>query len=172
MTPEERQRYAEWHARAAPLLDQKKWGEALKDAPTLVLEAAQPRPLSVPLHQASVALVSSAGISGPGQAPMDGPNPEGDYTIRVLDVHAPTDQLRIWQTHFDTASATEDINVVYPIDRLKELAADGTIGRVAPQAVSFMGYFSNVYRIRDEVVPAVVAAVQAAGADAVVLVPV
>ena len=79
----------------------------------------------------------------------------------------------MWQTHFDTTAATEDINVVYPIDRLKELAEDGTIGRVARHGVSFMGYFSNVYRMRDEVVPAVVAAVRdGSGADAVVLVPV
>jgi D-proline reductase (dithiol) PrdB len=172
MTIEVRERYAEWLARARPLLDERKWGEALKDAPTLDLEPAQPRPLSIPLRQATVALVSSAGISGPGQAPMDGPNPEGDYSIRVLDVNAPINELRVWQTHFDTTSATEDINVVYPIDRLKELAADGTIGRVARHGVSFMGYFSNVYRIRDEVVPAVVAAVRDSGADAVVLVPV
>jgi hypothetical protein len=29
MTPEERERYAEWLARAGPLLFQKKWGKAL-----------------------------------------------------------------------------------------------------------------------------------------------
>ncbi|MCA1647552.1 MAG: glycine/betaine/sarcosine/D-proline family reductase selenoprotein B [Chloroflexi bacterium] len=172
MTLEERQRYAEWLAQARPLLDQKKWGEAMKDVPTLHLEPARPRPLAVPLHDATVALVSSAGISGPHQPPMDGPNPEGDYTIRVLDVDTPASELHIWQTHFDTAAALDDINVVYPIDRLKELAADGTIGRVAPQAVSFMGYFSNVYRIRDEVVPAVVDVIKRTSADAVVLVPV
>jgi len=172
MSPEERQRYSEWYARAAPLLEQKKWGEALRDAPTLDLEPAQPYQLSMPLRQTTVALVSSAGISGPGQPPMDGQHPEGDYSIRVLDVNAPTSELRVWHTHFDTSFAREDINVVYPIDRLKELAAEGVIGGVATHAVSFMGYFSNVYRIRDEVVPAVVAAVKDAGADAVVLVPV
>jgi D-proline reductase (dithiol) PrdB len=172
MTPEEQQRYADWYQRVRPLLEDKKWSEALKDVPTLDFEPAQPRPLTKPLRQASIALVSSAGISGPGQPPMDGPNPEGDYTIRVLDVNTPATELRVWQTHFDTTFATQDINVVYPIDRLKELAAEGFIGRVAPHGVSFMGYFSNVYRIRDEVVPAVVQAVKDAGVDAVVLVPV
>jgi hypothetical protein len=43
---------------------------------------------------------------------------------------------------------------------------------VASPAVSFMGYFSNVFRMRDEVMPAVVAAVRRSGADAAVLVPV
>jgi hypothetical protein len=46
------------------------------------------------------------------------------------------------------------------------------IGKVAPQAVSFMGYFSNVFRMRDEVVPAVVETLRAAGADGAILVPV
>jgi D-proline reductase (dithiol) PrdB len=119
-----------------------------------------------------VALVTSAGITQEGQPPMDGANIEGDYTIRELDIDTPVSALTVWHTHFDTAAAQADINVAYPIDRLKELAVEGVIGQVASPAVSFMGYFSNVFRIRDEVVPAVVAAVQRSGADAAVLVPV
>ena len=91
---------------------------------------------------------------------------------RLLDVDRPTGELRVWHTHFDTGPAQQDINVVYPIDRLKELAAEGIVGRVASPAVSFMGYFANVFRIRDEVAPAVVAAVRGSGAEAAVLVPV
>lgn len=172
MTPEERAAYDAWLQGARPLLDQKKWSEALKGVPTLEWGPAQPHPLTKPLREATIALVSSAGISGPGQPPMDGPNHEGDYTIRVLDANTPVRQLLVSQEHFDTSYANDDVNVVYPIDRLRELAAEGFIGGVARHGVSFMGYFSNVYRMRDEVVPAVVQAVKDAGADAVVLVPV
>jgi len=93
---------------------------------------------------------------------MDGANVEGDYPIRKLDIDTPASALHVWHTHFDTAAAQADINVVYPIDRRKELVAEGLIGRVASPAVSFMG-FSNVFRMRDEVVPAVVAAVRPTG---------
>lgn len=172
MTPEEQRAYDEWLERARPLLEQAKWAEAMKDVPTLKLEPARPRPLAKPLREATVALVTSAGISAPGQPPMDGPHIEGDYTIRVLEIDTPPRDLSIWHTHFDTAAAREDPNVVYPIERLKELAAEGVIGRVAPRAVSFMGYFSNVFRMRDEVAPAVVRVVKEQGADAAVLVPV
>jgi D-proline reductase (dithiol) PrdB len=173
MTPDEHKAYDHWLDRARPLLEAKQWSEGLRDAPRLLdLHAAQPRPLGLPLAQATVALITSAGISQIDQPPMDGANIEGDYTIRVLDVETPSTDLRIHHTHFDTTAAGEDINVVYPIDRLKELAAEGIIGRVAPRAVSFMGYFSNVFRIRDEVAPAVVEAVRHTGADAAVLVPV
>jgi D-proline reductase (dithiol) PrdB len=173
MTPEERKLYSDWFELRRPLLEAGQWTEAMRDVPRLTdLEPAQPRPLSRPLSESSVALVTSSAITQPGQPPMDGPNIEGDYTIRLLDIDTPTADLRTWHTHFDTTAAQQDMNVVYPIDRLKELAAEGVIGRVASPGVSYMGYFSNVFRIRDEVAPAIVEAVQRSGADAAVLVPV
>jgi D-proline reductase (dithiol) PrdB len=172
MTPEEQASYDGWFQAARPLLEAKNWGEAMKSVPQLQFKPAQPRRLGKPLHEATIALVSSAGLSMADQLPMDGPNIEGDYTIRLLDVDADPRTLKIWQTHFDTTAAQEDINVVYPIDRLKELATEGVIGKVAPYAVSFMGYFSNIFRIRDEVAPAVVRALRSAGADGAILAPV
>ena len=173
MTSDERKPYQDWLDRRRPLLEAKQWTEAMQDVPRLRdLEPAVPHRLRKPLHEASIALVTSAAITQPGQPPMDGPNIEGDYTIRLLDVETPTADLRTWHTHFDTTAAHADMNVVYPVDRLKELASDGTIGRVASPAVSFMGYFTNVFRIRDEVAPAIVDAVQRSGADAALLVPV
>jgi D-proline reductase (dithiol) PrdB len=172
VTPEEQRSYDEWFRRAKPLLDAKNWGEAMKGVPQVTLDPAQPRPLARPLSETTIALVTSAGLSMSAQPPMDGPNIEGDYTIRLLDVDVDPRTLKVWHTHFDTSAAAEDINVVYPIDRLKELAAEGVIGRVAPVAVSFMGYFSNIFRMRDEVVPAVVQALRNAGADGAILVPV
>jgi D-proline reductase (dithiol) PrdB len=173
MTPQEQQLYQDWLTRRRPLLEAKQWTEAMRDVPRLEgLEPAVPRPLLRPLSESSLALVTSAGITQPGQPPIDGENIEGDYTIRLLDIDTPVSDLRIWHTHFDVAAAQQDINVVYPVDRLKELAADGTIARVATPAVSFMGYFANVFRMRDEVAPAIVAAVRQSGADAALLVPV
>ncbi|MDQ6674220.1 MAG: glycine/betaine/sarcosine/D-proline family reductase selenoprotein B [Chloroflexota bacterium] len=173
MTPQEQQMYQDWLSLRRPLLEAKQWSEAMRDVPRLLdLAPAEPRPLARPLNECTVALVTSAGITQSGQAPMDGENIEGDYTIRLLDSDTPVSELRIWHTHFDVTAAQQDINVVYPIDRLKELAADGTIARVASPSLSFMGYFSNVFRMRDEVAPAIVAGVQATGADAAVLVPV
>jgi D-proline reductase (dithiol) PrdB len=173
VTREELELYDDWLARRRPSLQAKQWTEAMRDVPRLRdLQPALPHPLRQPLDETTVALVTSAGITQPGQPPMDGPNIEGDYTIRLLDIDTPTSELSIWHTHFDLAPALEDINVVYPIDRLKELAADGTIGGVANPAVSFMGYFTNVFRIRDEVAPAVVDAVVKSAADAALLVPV
>ncbi|MDE3074172.1 MAG: hypothetical protein KGJ86_01970 [Chloroflexota bacterium] len=172
MTEVERAAYAAWLQGARPLLEAGQFGEALKDVPRLELAPAVPRPLAVPLARARVALVTSAGLSAPGQPKMDGPNIEGDYTVRLLEADLDPSTITITHTHFDHTAAEQDINVIYPIDRLKELAAAGEVGSVTSPAVSFMGYFSNVFRMRDEVAPSVVSAVAASGADAVLLVPV
>jgi D-proline reductase (dithiol) PrdB len=172
MTPEEQRAYEAWLREARPLLEAHRWAEAMQGVPTLALEPARPRPLGKPLEQSTVALVTSAALTAPGQPPMDGPHIEGDYGIRLLDVDLPTQSLSIWHTHFDVEPAKQDFNVVYPIDRMKELAAEGAFGRVGPRSVSFMGYFTNVFRMRDEVCPRVVAALEADGADAAVVVPV
>ncbi len=120
MTTDEQRAYDDWFQRSRALLHAKQWTEALRDVPRLTdLQPAVPRALSVPLPQASVALITSAGISQDGQSPVDGANIEGDYTIRELDIDTPASALKVWHTHFDTAAAQADINVVYPIDRLK-----------------------------------------------------
>jgi len=172
MTEEERASYAAWFEHARPLLEGGQFGEALRDVPRLDFEPAQPRRLGRPLAASTIALITSAGLSAPGQPPMDGPNVEGDYTIRELSTGLNAGSLVITHTHFDHSAAEQDINVVYPIDRLKELASEGEIGRVAGSAVSFMGYFSNIFRIRDEVAPAVIETVRRSGADGALLVPV
>ena len=41
--------------------------------------------------------------------------------------------------NFDRTGFQQDLNVVFPIDRLRELAADGTIGSVARYHYAFMG---------------------------------
>jgi D-proline reductase (dithiol) PrdB len=41
--------------------------------------------------------------------------------------------------NYDRTGFQEDINVVFPLDRLRELQADGTIGSVSDFHYSFMG---------------------------------
>lgn len=173
MDTNEQRAYADWLERARPVLEAGRWGEALADVPRLPeLGPTLPRPLRRPLQEATIGLVSTAAISTADQPPIDGAHIEGDYSIRLLPVDEPTQNLRVWHTHFDTAAALDDINTVYPVERLKELQADGVIGRLAPRAVSFNGFFTNVFRVRDELAPAVVEALQAQRVDAAVLVPV
>jgi D-proline reductase (dithiol) PrdB len=42
--------------------------------------------------------------------------------------------------HYDHADADEDINVVFPIDVLRDLEAEGFIGGIAKKHIGYMGY--------------------------------
>ena len=78
-----------------------------------------------------------------------------------------------WSPNFDHAGVAMDINVVYPIDRLEELAARGVIGAVAPRHVSFAGNQpDDVATIRLDTGPAAAAALRHDGVDVVILTPV
>src|SRR5438552_11629749 len=90
-----------------------------------------------PFAERRVAVVSSAGLVVRGERPFRGR--EADY--RVIPGTTRPDQLlcRHISINFDRTGFQEDWNVVFPLDRLSELAADGVIGEVAQTHYSFMG---------------------------------
>ena len=90
-----------------------------------------------PLAKRRVAIVSSAGLVVRGEPPFRGR--EADY--RVIPGTTPSDQLLCSHIsiNFDRTGFQEDWNVIFPLDRLRELAAEGTIGSVAATHYSFMG---------------------------------
>jgi D-proline reductase (dithiol) PrdB len=90
-----------------------------------------------PLAERRVAVVSSAGLVVRGERPFRGR--EADY--RVIPGATRPDQLLCSHIsiNFDRTGFQEDWNVVFPLDRLRELAAEGVIGSVAATHYSFMG---------------------------------
>ena len=90
-----------------------------------------------PLSQRRVGVVSSAGLLVRGGMPFRGRNP--DY--HTIPPGTRPEDLLISQVsiNFDRTGFQEDWNVVFPIDRLNELAAEGTIGSAADTHYSFMG---------------------------------
>ena len=91
----------------------------------------------VTLASARVALVTSAGL----HERADQPFVREDPGFRVISSKASAEDLV--QSHtsigFDRTAMQRDINVVFPIDRLRELEAEGVIGERAPRYLSFMG---------------------------------
>ena len=89
------------------------------------------------LSRRRVAIVSSAGLVVRGENPFRGRDP--DY--RAIPADTKADELLVSHIsiNFDRTGFQEDWNVVFPLDRLNELAADGVIGSVAQTHYSFMG---------------------------------
>ncbi len=92
----------------------------------------------------------------------------GSSTPRARDL-----RLGHWSPNFDRSGFAADLNVVYPIDRLEELAAAGVIGRVAPHHLSFAGNQpDDVATIRLDSGPAAAEVLRHDGVDVVLLTPV
>ena len=121
-----------------------------------------------------VALVSSAGLVAPGQAPYDSKVKGGDWSWRAIpagvDVQSLTEHHR--SDSWDHTGIEADRNMGMPIDRLRELAADGVIGEMAPRHVSVMGSITATGRFIRKTVPEIVEALTADEVDIALMVPV
>ena len=90
-----------------------------------------------PLERRRIALVSTAGLVRRGEKPFLAG--EGDY--RAIPAGTPARDLLMTHVsvNFDRTGFQRDLNTVLPVDRLNELAAQGTIGSVATRHYAFMG---------------------------------
>ena len=88
-----------------------------------------------PLHESRVAIVTTAGLRVESNADWNA----GDQGFTQIPYHAENLTLAHYSPNFDRVGWVLDKNVVFPIDRLYELAEDGIIGSVAKTHISFMG---------------------------------
>lgn len=107
----------------------------------------EPRPLA----EARVAIVTTAGLRTDGALrwmagdqsftviPDPLPPSSAAPTVGPTSESGPGLGFGQMSPNFDRSGFMADANVVFPIDRLHELAERGVIGSVAPRHVSFMG---------------------------------
>jgi D-proline reductase (dithiol) PrdB len=127
-----------------------------------------------PLSDCRTALVTTAGLVPAGQAPFDLGRLGGDTSFRVITAAAEVTTLALQHRSqaFDRSAVAEDPNVAFPLDRLRELAAAGEIGEVAPRHLSFMGSITAPGRLRKEHAPEAAAYLLADRVDLALLAPV
>ena len=90
-----------------------------------------------PLHQRRVSIVSTAGLQHREDRPFSPMS--GEYRIIPGETSARDLVMSHISPNFDRSGFQEDLNVVFPLDRLNELAEQGVIGSVAGFHYSFMG---------------------------------
>ncbi len=128
-------------------------------------------PLRRPLAEAKVALVSTAGVHLDGQVPFDVSTTAGDPSFRIIPDDVDQAKLMFTHTHYDTAPATDDPNVVFPLQRLHEFVEEGRLGSTSSIHVGMMGFNPDPSTIADETAPEVAGILADAGVDVVVLSP-
>ena len=102
-------------------------------------------PLSKPLNEARLAVVTTAGISLKTDEPFDMEREKreitwGDPTYREIPKGTTGSDIDVSHLHINTRYIYDDINVMLPIDRMEELVREGVIGELAPTAYSFYGF--------------------------------
>jgi D-proline reductase (dithiol) PrdB len=118
------------------------------------------------LNESVFALVSTAGVHLRNQEPF---NVEGDNSWRLIPGDVQTTQLMVTHEHYDHRDADEDINCIFPIDRLRELAAEGIIGGVSDKHLGFMGYSQHLRDLYERAAPEMAKILLRSKADAVLL---
>lgn len=130
--------------------------------------------LARPLAQCRVAVVTTAGLVPPDQPGFDLELRGGDFSYRVIDREVEVERLR--ECHrsrsFDHAAVRADANVAFPLERLRELAAQGVVGEVAPRHLSFMGNILAPGRLVRQSAPEAAALLARDGVDVALLVPI
>ena len=126
-------------------------------------------PPSGPVSTLRLALVTTAGLHARGDRPFTVDDP----TFRVIPGAAQPSDLVSSQTSigFDRTGQTRDLNVVFPIDRVRELAESGELGGLAPHHYALLGAQSDSTRVAAESGGELARRLHEDGADVVLITP-
>jgi D-proline reductase (dithiol) PrdB len=90
-----------------------------------------------PVRKRRIALVGTSGLHERGDRPFE----VGSADYRVIRGDTAPGDLVMSHTsvNFDRTGFQEDVNVVFPLERLRELHQDGVVGAISDRHYSFMG---------------------------------
>lgn len=108
-------------------------------------------PFDKELSTAIVTLVTATGIYVEGQAPFSTEDP-GEATYRVIPGAAESSSLRIAHHHYDHSEADADPNIVFPLDSIRQLVAEGVIGAVHTDHYSY-GFTTRLKELYETTFP-------------------
>jgi hypothetical protein len=122
-------------------------------------------PFSKKLEESRISLVTTASVRAKDQPRFQ---VDGDTSFRVIEGFVPTHSLTYDDEHYDHDCVDQDLNCVFPIDRLAELAEEGKIGGLAEKHFS-MGFSQALRELRENTIPALARQVDRIRPDAVLL---
>jgi D-proline reductase (dithiol) PrdB len=121
-------------------------------------------PIRRELKDCRIALVSTSGAYVEGMQPFT----DNDLTFRLIPADTDTKQIRFVPGHFDTSKGAEDANIMFPLDRLRDLVAKGEVRVLADHHIS-MGLTTELRRLKETVSWEISEAVMKMRPDVVVL---
>ncbi|HYY56373.1 MAG TPA: glycine/sarcosine/betaine reductase selenoprotein B family protein [Pyrinomonadaceae bacterium] len=127
-------------------------------------------PFDRELARSTIAIVTAGGVHLKDQEPFNIADELGDLGYRVIPQDVDSAELMVTHHHYDHTDADQDINVVFPLDVLRELETEGFIGGVARKHVGYMGYTMQLKAMYEGTAPEIANEIdKGSRADAVVL---
>jgi D-proline reductase (dithiol) PrdB len=127
-------------------------------------------PFDGELSKATVAIVTAGGVHLKEQDPFNIADELGDLTFRIIPPDADSSQIMVTHHHYDHSDADRDINVVFPIDVLRDLQQEGFIRDLARKHVGYMGYTMQLKAMYEGTAPEIANEIdRGSRADVVVL---
>lgn len=123
-------------------------------------------PVQKELKDMTVALATAAGVHLKSDKRF---NLAGDFSFREVPVETLSSDLMVSHGGYDNGDVNKDINCMFPIDRLKELAEEGFIKAAAPIHFGFMGGGGDQQKFQEETGPEIARKLKEEGVDAVLL---
>lgn len=145
-------------------------GQIVKGLQSEIFVPITPNPVWTPvtkdLSDMTVALVTAAGVHEKTDERFD---LAGDFSSREVRDTTPSSELMVSHGGYDNGDVNKDINCMFPIDRLHELAKDKFIKKVAPVHVGFMGGGGDQDKFKNETGPEIAQLLKDEGVDAVLM---
>jgi D-proline reductase (dithiol) PrdB len=127
-------------------------------------------PFDRELAKSTIALVTAGGVHLKDQEAFNIADELGDLSYRVITPETEASQLMVTHHHYDHADADEDINVVFPLDVLRDLEEEKFIGGIAKKHVGYMGYTMQLKAMYEGTAPEIANEIdKGSRADAVIL---
>jgi len=164
--------YKKWVEESLPDYRAGKLAEIVQKYPLIVSDDVPWTPYRGQPSEQSFAMVTSGGLYlKDSQPPFDTVSIHGDPSIREIPKTVRQEEIDIAHAHYDHSLAEQDINIIFPIQRLIELEKERFIGRLTDTHYSF-SYVNNVMPLVTVTVPKLISRLKDDGVDVLLLVPV
>ncbi|PDW02652.1 glycine/sarcosine/betaine reductase selenoprotein B family protein [Candidatus Viridilinea mediisalina] len=129
-------------------------------------------PLTKPLPECRIALVTTGGIHRRDQPPFNMADARGDASYRRISTTTPDAELTVTHDYYNHDDVRRDFNILFPRELLHNLAQQGQIGSLS-DCYSFMGHIEPPHRttLIQQTAPEVAVQLRQEQVDAVLLTP-
>lgn len=99
--------------------------------------------LKKPLNESKFTFITTAGVHLKKDHPFNMSDKDGDATYRIFAFDTDPSDLMITHDYYNHSDADRDINVVLPLDALKDCLNQKIMGSFSDSVYSFMGHIEG-----------------------------